>query len=381
MSARKGETASGCSRAHSSRIRRTHPRPQETPLDTVSTLIATPAGCSWSSTTWNCDRQRHRPSSHLAGSSAMPRPVRLLAAACTPPTSTTMPWRTARRVRQPTCSALCLGERGGRPLRRRRPEFSVHARPSRRQNQPAAQARAEDKPPRPSPAHRPHRLARSRRQRHWMGRGGGTGDHLPRTGGCSGCRHATPNPALPQPPAATSRHIRQVQSRKVTPMFFLFQDGSSSPPRTRRCASAVLGAAAAIVMAAGLAGCASSGQAGAPPARGSPIAPHPSSAAGSAVPTVSAVQQPADGQAGPMVAVEGTVQWVVPGLPNCADLRTNRRPPQILSLVGTTADQLRHAAEAGHGQSSEQATITGYVPPAAATVCSGLTFSVTQVSR
>jgi hypothetical protein len=82
-----------------------------------------------------------------------------------------------------------------------------------------------------------------------------------------------------------------------------------------------------------------------------------------------------------MVAIEGTVQWVVPGLPNCAELHTNHRPPQILSLVGITADQLRHAAEAGHGQSSEQARITGYVPPAAATVCSGLTFSVTHVSH
>jgi hypothetical protein len=140
----------------------------------------------------------------------------------------------------------------------------------------------------------------------------------------------------------------------------------------------VLAGAAAALVLAGLAGC-GSGSSTPPPSRGSPTGP-PSSAPGGAAPTVSVVPQPADGKAGPVVAVEGTVRWVVPGLPNCAELTTSHQPPQELSLVGATADQLRHAAEAGRGQTRAQVRITGYVPPAAATVCGGLSFSVTQVS-
>jgi len=112
--------------------------------------------------------------------------------------------------------------------------------------------------------------------------------------------------------------------------------------------------------------------------RGSPTTA-PTTAPPGGVPIVAVVTQPATGQAGPVVAVDGTAMWVVPGHPGCAQLRTRHQPPQILSLVGDTADRQRHIAEAGLGPAAAHVRITGYVPPAAATVCGGLTFSVLQV--
>jgi len=136
-------------------------------------------------------------------------------------------------------------------------------------------------------------------------------------------------------------------------------------------------AAVAVVLAGWLvAGCSAGSPRTVPTSRGSPT-----TAPAGGVPTVAVVPQPADGLAGPVVAVEGMVTWVVPGYPGCAALRTRHQPSQILSLVGTTADQQRHAAETGGGPTSEQARITGYVPPTAATVCPGLTFSVQQVEQ
>lgn len=165
-------------------------------------------------------------------------------------------------------------------------------------------------------------------------------------------------------------------------MMSLSPNGTGPPARTRRrtttWAAAVLVGAAAALTLLGLAGC--SGSSAAPPSRGSPTAPPSSSAPGASAPIVSVVPQPAGSGAGPVVAVEGTVRWVVPGLPNCAQFTTAHTPPQELTLVGPTADQFRHTAEAGHGQSIQQVRLTGYVPPAAATVCGGLSFRVNQVS-
>ncbi len=159
----------------------------------------------------------------------------------------------------------------------------------------------------------------------------------------------------------------------------------TDPVRTRRAlrrARLTLGAslpsAAVTIVLAGclVAGCTAGSPRTAPTSRGSPA-----TAPAGGVPTVAVVPQPAGGLAGPVVAVEGMVDWVVPGYPGCAALRTRHQPSQVLSLVGTTADQQRHAAETGGGPTTEQARITGYVPPAAATVCPGLTFSVQQVEQ
>jgi hypothetical protein len=158
----------------------------------------------------------------------------------------------------------------------------------------------------------------------------------------------------------------------------------NNPVRARRArghvtAMPVVGPAStavATVLALWLvAGCATGPSSGVAPSRGSPSAP------ARGVPTVVVVPQPAGGKAGPVLAVEGIVDWVVPGYPACAALHTRHQPPQVLSLVGSSADLQRRAAEAGRGPASEQARIVGHVPPAAATVCPGLTFSVQQIDQ
>lgn len=159
-------------------------------------------------------------------------------------------------------------------------------------------------------------------------------------------------------------------------MFPLPHSGITSPLSRPRAALAGVAAAAAVLAVS--AGCSSTSP-GVPPSRGSP-APPSSSAPGGAVPTVPVVRPPADGKAGPLVAIEGTAQWVVYGRPGCAELHTSHQPEQILSLVGDTADQLRHQAESGRGQVTAQVRITGYAAAVAATVCPGLRFSVTQVA-
>jgi hypothetical protein len=162
-------------------------------------------------------------------------------------------------------------------------------------------------------------------------------------------------------------------------MFALPRSGfTASTHIRRRRVRAILAGAAVVAVLVVSAGC-SGGSTGVPPSRGSP-APPSSSAPGGSVPTVSFVQPPADGKVGHEVAIEGTAQWVVPGRPGCAELHTSHQPQQILSLVGDTADQLRHQAESGRGQVTAQVRITGHAAAIGATVCPGLRFSVTQVA-
>lgn len=159
----------------------------------------------------------------------------------------------------------------------------------------------------------------------------------------------------------------------------------------RRAVSVVAGAALGVLA---FSACSSHS---APATRGSPTtaaspglsSSAPPSASGpggtGTAPTVSTVQQPTNGHNGPVVTVDGSVEWVMPqGLPGaaqqCVVMYTAAQPPQILDLSGPPVDQHHQAAQHSRQETMQRVAVTGYVPASPGDVCGHLAFTVTQVT-
>ena len=91
---------------------------------------------------------------------------------------------------------------------------------------------------------------------------------------------------------------------------------------------------------------------------------------------VDSVASPAPEQRGDQVTVQGRVSWRTPR-PGCVLLRTDGG--QRFHLTGETAAGHARRAAAGEEPVVAQVLVTGYVPPAGATVCGARAFVTERV--